>query len=333
MAYIKGISYYLPERVLTNEELAQEFSDWDVQKAAHKIGVQSRHIAATGETAADLAQKAAFKFFSDYSIDPASIDFVLLCTQSPDYFTPATACILQDKLGIPTSAGALDFNLGCSGWVYGLALADGLISARIAHNVLLLTAETYSKFLHPSDKGNRLIFGDGAAACLVCDASGIAQIGQFAFGTDGSGAQSLIVKTGAARQREATGNTSVDSEGRIVRDDWLYMDGGAIFAFALRTIPQLVKQVLHKNGIKDENADYYVFHQANKYMLNALRKACDLKSDEFYIGIENTGNTVSSTIPIALKDCLNRGVIHSGMNVMVAGFGVGLSWGATVLRF
>ena len=333
MAYIKGISYYLPERVLTNEQLAREFPDWDVQKAAHKIGVTSRHIAATDETASDLAQKAALKFFHEYSIDPATIDFVLLCTQSPDYFTPATACILQDKLGIPVSAGALDFNLGCSGWVYGLAVAEGLISSGAAHNVLLLTAETYSKYIHPSDKGNRLIFGDGAAACLVCEGDGTALIGQFVFGTDGSGAQSLIVKTGAARQKDATGNSAVDSEGHLMRDDWLYMDGGAIFAFVLRTIPPLVDQVLCKNGIDTVGADYYVFHQANKYMLSSLRKACAISKECFYVDLEQTGNTVSSTIPIALKDCLVRGVIHSGMNVMVAGFGVGLSWAACVLRF
>ena len=167
MAYIKGISYYLPERVVTNEELLKEFPEWSVDKVAKKVGVNSRHLAAKDETAGDMAEKAARKLFEEYNVSPNDIDFVMLCTQSPDYFLPSTACILQHKLGIPTTAGAFDYNLGCSGCVYGLAMAKGLISAGIAKNVLVLTAETYNKYLHPSDKSNRSIFGDGAAACLV----------------------------------------------------------------------------------------------------------------------------------------------------------------------
>ena len=164
MAYIKGISYYLTERVVTNEELLKEFPEWSVDKVAKKVGVNSRHLAAENETAGDMAEKAARKLFEEYNVSPTDIDFVMLCTQSPDYFLPSTACILQHKLGIPTTAGAFDYNLGCSGCVYGLAMAKGLISAGIAKNVLVLTAETYNKYLHPSDKSNRSIFGDGAAA-------------------------------------------------------------------------------------------------------------------------------------------------------------------------
>ena len=167
MAYIKGISYYLPERVVTNEELLKEFPEWSVDKVAKKVGVNSRHLAAEDETAGDMAEKAARKLFEEYNVSQSDIDFVMLCTQSPDYFLPSTACILQHKLGIPTTAGAFDYNLGCSGCVYGLAMAKGLIAAGIAKNVLVLTAETYNKYLHTSDKSNRSIFGDGAAACLV----------------------------------------------------------------------------------------------------------------------------------------------------------------------
>ena len=144
MAYIKGISYYLPERVVTNEELLKEFPEWSVDKVAKKVGVNLRHLAAEDETAGDMAEKAARKLFVEYNVSPNDIDFVMLCTQSPDYFLPSTACILQHKLGIPTTAGAFDYNLGCSGCVYGLAMAKGLISAGIAKNVLVLTAETYN---------------------------------------------------------------------------------------------------------------------------------------------------------------------------------------------
>lgn len=332
MAYIKGISYYLPEKVVTNEELLQEFPEWSVDKVAKKVGVNSRHLAGVSETAGDMAEKAARNLFAEYSVSPEEIDFILLCTQSPDYFLPSTACILQNRLGIPTSAGALDYNLGCSGCVYGMAMAKGLIAGGIAKNVLLLTAETYNKYLHPSDKSNRSIFGDGAAACLI-STEGMAEIGDFSLGTDGSGAEKLIVRTGAARYSKPTGKSEVDDEGHSRYDDYLYMDGGGIFNFTLDAVPAMMKDILAKNSLTNDGVDYYVFHQANKFMLNTIRKVCVLPKDKFYVNLEETGNTVSSTVMIALKQCLDAGTIHKGMSVMVAGFGVGLSWGGTILKF
>lgn len=331
-AYIKAISYYLPERELTNEELVCEFPEWSVEKVADKVGVYSRHLAGENETAGDMAEKAALALFEEYGISPKEIDFVMLCTQSPDYFLPSTACILQNKLGIPTSAGAFDYNLGCSGCIYGMAMAKGLIAAGIAKNVLLLTAETYNKYLHPEDKSNRSIFGDGAAACLI-STNGFAELGEFVLGTDGSGAENLIVKTGAARQKLPTGLQDEDSEGHIRRDDYLYMNGGAIFNFTLDAVPAMMAQLLEKSGLEKEQIDFYVFHQANKFMLNTIRKVCVLPKDKFYINLENVGNTVSSTVLIGLKECMKYGQIHSGMNVMACGFGVGLSWGGTIIRF
>lgn len=332
MAYIKGISYYLPEKVVTNEELLQEFPEWSVDKVAKKVGVNSRHLAGVSETAGDMAEKAARNLFAEYGVSPEEIDFILLCTQSPDYFLPSTACILQNRLGIPTSAGALDYNLGCSGCVYGMAMAKGLIAGGIAKNVLLLTAETYNKYLHPSDKSNRSIFGDGAAACLI-STEGMAEIGDFSLGTDGSGAEKLIVRTGAARYGKPTGKSEVDDEGHTRYDDYLYMDGGGIFNFTLDAVPAMMKDILAKNSLTNDGVDYYVFHQANKFMLNTIRKVCVLPKDKFYVNLEETGNTVSSTVMIALKQCLDAGTIHKGMSVMVAGFGVGLSWGGTILQF
>lgn len=330
-AFIKGISYYLPERVVTNEELVSEFPEWSVDKVAQKVGVYARHLAAEDETAGDMAEEAARRLFEEYQVLPSEIDFVLLCTQSPDYFLPSTACILQHRLGIPVSAGAFDYNLGCSGCVYGLAVAKGLIVAGIAKNVLLLTAETYSKYLHPSDKSNRSIFGDGAAACLV-STEGFAEIGEFVLGTDGSGANHLIVNTGAARGKHATGKVVEDEEGRMHFDDYLYMNGSAIFNFTLDAVPAMLKELLDKNGLPADAVDRYVFHQANKFMLNTIRKICVLPKEKFYVNLEETGNTVSSTVMIAMKDCIRQGLIQSGMNVMIAGFGVGLSWAGTILK-
>ncbi len=331
-AYIKAISYYLPEKVMTNEELVKEFPEWSVDKVAKKVGVNSRHIAAEDETAGDMAEKAARRLFEEYSINPKEIDFLLLCTQSPDYFLPSTSCILQDRLGLRTNIGAFDYNLGCSGCVYGLAVAKGLIAGGIAKNVLVLTSETYNKYLHQSDKGNRSIFGDGAAACLV-STEGMAEIGEFSLGTDGSGADNLIVRTGASRCKNPTGLSETDDEGHIRFDDYLYMNGGAIFNFTLDAVPAMMRDVLDKNGMEKDEVDYYVFHQANKFMLSTIRKICLLPKERFYINLEETGNTVSSTVMIGLKDCIVNGTVTKGMKVMVTGFGVGLSWAGTVLRF
>lgn len=332
-AFLKAISYYLPEDTLTNEMLAVEFPEWDVDKVYNKVGVRKRHLARPSVTAGDLAEKAARKLFDEEGVSPGDIDFVILCTQSPDYFLPSTACVLQDRLGIPTSAGAFDYNLGCSGCIYGMAMAKGLIAAGLASNVLLLTAETYTKYLHPLDKSNRTIFGDAAAACLISGVEGFAEIGDFVLGTDGSGAFNLMVRSGAARQPEKTARESVDDDGHVNREDYLYMNGSAIFNFTLETVPPLMKSLLAKSGIEKADVDYYVFHQANKYMLNTIRKVCGIPADRFYMDLEETGNTVSSTILIGLKECLRAGKILPGMEVMACGFGVGLSYGACMLHF
>ena len=182
-AFIKDIAYYLPEKVLTNEQIAEMFPEWSAEKVANKVGITERHISAADETATDMAYKAAEALFAQ-GIDRSCVDFVLLCTQSGDYFLPSSACLLQDRLGLSKHCGALDFNLGCSGYEYGLAMAKGLIMAGIAKNILLLTAETYTKYIHPQDKGNRTIFGDGASASLI-STEGFAEIGEFVLGTDG----------------------------------------------------------------------------------------------------------------------------------------------------
>ena len=332
-AYIRAISYYLPEETLTNEALATEFPEWDVDKVYNKVGVRTRHLAGDTETAGDLAEKAARKLFAEEGVNPSEIDFLLFCTESPDHFLPSTACILQDRLGIPTSAGALSYDLGCSGCIYGMAMAKGLIAAGVASNVLLLTAETYTKFLHPQDKSNRTIFGDGAAACLISKDKGLAEIKDFVLGTDGSGAANLMLHSGASRQPEKTGVETTDDDGHVNREDFLYMNGSAIFNFTLETVPPLMKSLLTKSGLEKAEVDYFVFHQANKYMLSTLRKVCGIPSDRFYIDLEETGNTVSSTILIGLKECLKTGTIVPGMKVMVCGFGVGLSYGAGMLQF
>ena len=328
-AFIKGISYYLPEQIITNQELLHDFPEWSVEKVAAKLGVVQRHIAAKDEMSSDMAIQAAKSLFKEYDIQPSEIDFVLFCTQSPDYFLPTSACIIQDKLGIPTNTGALDFNLGCSGFVYGLSLAKGLVIAGIAKNVLLLTSESYSKFIHPKDKSNRTIFGDAATATLITD-NGFAEILQFDFGTDGRGAHNLIVKTGGLRNPEQFNDLSFDENANPKSSDHLFMDGSEIVNFTLEMVPVLVEQTLQKNSLSAEDINLYVFHQANKYLLNFLRKKIRIPEEKFYYFIENVGNTVSSTIPIALKEASKENLLTG--NILIAGFGVGYSWGGTILK-
>lgn len=330
--YIKDIAYYLPEKVVTNEDIVRDFPEWSVEKIASKVGVHQRHVAAADETAADLAVRAAQSLFKQGKCGPQEVDFVLFCTQSPDYFLPTSACIIQKRLGLRTDIGALDFNLGCSGYVYGLALAKGLVVSGVAANVLLLTGETYNKHLHPKDKGNRTIFGDAASATLV-GTDGIAEIGNFSLGTDGSGADNLIIKSGGMRCPKRQDDLHFDENNNPVSSDYLYMNGSEIFTFTLDNVPPLIADTLSRNGVEKDEADLYVFHQANKYMLDFLRKKIRIAPERFYYCLSEYGNTVSNTIPIALSNALQDGSLTKGMKVVIAGFGVGYSWGGCLLRF
>ena len=327
-AYIKDIAYYLPANVLTNEQIAQAFPEWSAEKVANKVGITERHIAADDETATDMAYHAAENLFAQ-GVDRNAVDFIILCTQSPDYFLPSSACILQDRLGLSKQCGAFDFNLGCSGYEYGLAIAKGLIAANIAKNILLLTAETYTKYLHEQDKGNRTIFGDGASASLV-STEGFAEIGEVVVGTDGSGAENLIVRSLGSRHKDLMNNAQVDEDGNIVSGDHLYMHGGNVFNFTADVVPPMVEELLEKSHLKQDEVDLWVFHQANKYMINYLRKLLDIDKDKFYIYMQTVGNTVSSTIPIALCEARKENRLHG--NILLAGFGVGLSWGGVMLH-
>lgn len=333
-AKIQAISYYLPEKKLTNQRLSESFPEWSVDKISSKTGIYIRRIASENEYSSDLAIAAAERLFDENKIDRKSVDFILFCTQSPDYFLPTTACIIQDKLNIPTSAGALDFNLGCSGYVYGLSLAKGLIAANIATNVLLLTSETYSKFIHPQDKSNRTIFGDAAAATLIAKDNGCCELGDFELGTDGAGRENLIVKNRGIRNFNLKGNDFFDIDGNYLRnDDFLYMNGGEIFKFTSEAVPKLINNLLHKSKLGIEEIDLFIFHQANAFMLNHIRKKLNIEESKFFLFLENCGNTVSSTIPIALKEAIEQRKIKPNDKVLLAGFGVGYSWGATILQF
>lgn len=332
-AVIKSMDFFVPDHVLTNEQLAAEFPEWTAERIEKKLGIVERHIAGPDECASDLGYAAAKKLFETGACTPGDIDYLLFCTQSPDYILPTTACLLQNRLGLLKSAGALDFNLGCSGFVYGLGVAKGLVETGQAKRVLLITAETYSKFMHPKDKGVRTLFGDGAAATLVEGEPNPAKpggLGPFVYGTDGGGGKALCVTAGGARSREGANHMT---PGHPYPDSSLFMDGGAIFNFSLKVVPESLHMLLEKSGIAFDDVDLFVFHQANAYMLDFLQKKCKIPSDKFYLCMKPFGNTVSSTIPIALCHAWKEGRLQPSSRVVVIGFGVGLSWASGLIEW
>lgn len=335
-AAILDFAGHLPATILDNEELGALYPGWDADKIFEKTGIRRRHIAALGETAGDLAAHAAEALFARGRVRREQVDFVILCTQAPDYLLPTTACILQHRLGLGTGIGALDVNLGCSGFVYCLSLAKGLVESGAARCVLLLTADTYSKTIHPLDKSVRTLFGDGAAATAVVarEAQAAAPaIGPFVFGTDGRGADKLIVEGGGMRTPRSpeTAREYSDESGNVRSRDHLYMAGAEIMAFSLREVPRAANALLEKAGVAREAVDYVVLHQANRFMLEALRKKMGIAPDRFPIHVEECGNTVSSTIPLALEAMRAQGSFAAPRTLMLLGFGVGLSWAGCMI--
>lgn len=322
---IGPIAIHLPELVEDNDLLARLNPRWDMELIYKKTGVRERHIAAKDECASDLGVAAAETLFEQYGVDRNSIDFLLFCTQTPDIALPTTACLMQDRLKLPTSAGALDFNLGCSGYVYGLALADGLIRSDAAKRILFITAETYSKYIDPADRSLRPIFGDGAAATLI-EAADEPSLGPFVFGTDGSGAGALMLTEGGLRPPAAALQPSK-------RKRWpssMFMDGPALVKFSLDVVPPLIEQLLDRAKLDQEAIDLYLVHQATTFMTEHLRARLHLPPEKMPEALEAYGNTVSSTLPVLIRELRQNGGLRPGTCTLQIGFGVGLSWGGCV---
>tara|TARA_Y100000766_G_C18900472_1_gene603168 strand:- start:294 stop:1244 length:951 start_codon:yes stop_codon:yes gene_type:complete len=309
-----------PDDILSNANLVDEFSDVDMSRLEKKLGILERRVVAKDETAIDLAKKVCSKI---PKVELDQIDLLIYCSQTPEYFLPSTSCVLQNDLGLNKTCGAFDFNLGCSGYIYGLAMAKSFLMSGVATKVLFVTSETYSKYLHKDDWSNRLIFGDAATATIL-DKEDVNKIGEFDLGTDGGGAENLMVKGGAGKS---------NFQQNFQRDNLFFMNGPEVFKFTLDNVPITIQSCLDKNGKSIEDIDYVIFHQANFYMLKNLRKKVKIDKDKFYINVKKVGNTVSNTIPIAIEDSLRRGLINSGDCVLLCGFGVGYSWGSTIVKF
>ena len=327
---LEALEYWLPNRELTNEDLANEFEGLEPSKILRSTGIRSRRVGP--EPASDMAVQAAEKLFSRHDVDRRDIDFLLLVTQTGDHAMPATACIVQHKLKLPISCGALDVNLGCSGYIYALFLAKALLNSGQCRRLLLLTVEKVAH-LHPKDRSTRVLLGEAATATLLSRTNAFAALGEFELGTDGSGYKNLIVPAGgtALPRSATTAQETADDAGNVRSQDTLHMDGLEIFNFSMQRVPGLIDAVLEKNGLAKEDIALFVLHQANKMILETLRTKLGIDKERYCIDLEATGNTSSCTLPIALHN--RTGALKQGDKVLLCGFGIGYSWGATVLQW
>jgi 3-oxoacyl-[acyl-carrier-protein] synthase III len=320
-AAIGPIAAWFPERVETNEDLEREFPAWNIPEIESKTGIRRRYVASPEQCSSDLGVAACEKLFTTHGIDRESIDYILLCTQTPDYFLPTTACLMQHRLGLRKGIGAIDFNLGCSGFVYGLSLADGLIRTGEVRRVLLVTAETYTKLIDPADRSLRTIFSDAAAATLV-EAVDEPSLSTFEFGTDGSGADTLIANRGGFRPEAG----SIRPRHRQRWKSNLYMDGQSLMSFTVTAIPTVIDSILQRRGIALTQVDLLLMHQATEKMLSLLRERIGVEPERLPIRLSDTGNTVSSTLPILISQLRESGELRRDMQTILLGFGVGWSW-------
>jgi len=321
--YLRGIRYHVPETRLTNDDLSRRHPAWKADRIYDATGIRERRLASLHTTAGDLAALAAEQLLADLRLDRSLIDAILLCTQSPDYFPvcPSTACLLQTRLGLSTGCAAFDFNLGCSGYTYGLWLARSLIISGSARNVLLLTAETITRYCDPQDMATLVNFGDGAAATWLSGDSdqALAEVGMTVYGTDGRGAENLMIPGGGAR----------DPAGR----QYVTMNGAEVFCFTLFTVKQGIQHLLDRTALHWDDVDWFFLHQASGFLLDKLVRDLGVPPEKCPIDLEEFGNTSSASIPLLLRRCQERNLIHPGQQAVLAGFGVGYSWAITHLRF
>ncbi|MCI0437654.1 MAG: ketoacyl-ACP synthase III [Chloroflexi bacterium] len=336
-AFISAIDYAVPARRVSNSELAQTHPGWRMDRVVQSTGVEYRHWASESETALDLAEAACRKLIERGALIPERIDALLFCTQTPDYIMPPNACLLQDRLGLPRTVAAFDYTLACSGFVYGLFMSKALIESGMAQNVLLVTADTYSRLMNPEDRATMTLFGDGAAATVIT--AGRPGLKEFLLATDGRGGPTFMVPSGGARTpRLSVCAARVDggANGKVGSDtssEHIVMRGAAVLDFVKKEIPGLVRALLDKASLTMDDLDLLFYHQASQVSLEYLYRALNVPPNKQFRNIANVGNTVSASIPMALREAELQGALKPGMRVMLVGFGVGLSWGGCVVNW
>ena len=320
--YINKIEYYLPLKKESNAQILKSAgkNKYDAKKWIDKIGIKTRRIAEKNIFSNDLAIMSAKKIMR--SIDPNDIDYLIFCTNTPDFILPTNACILQDKLGLKKNIGAIDVILACSGYIYTLGIAKSLIATKQAKNILLITSDVYSKFIKKNDFKNRILFGDGSTSTLISSRKqkNSFQIDNFIYGTDGSGHKNAIINNFGSRY----------CNNKKKGGDSLNLDGPEIYKFALKRVPIAINEFLKKNNLKFAKIDHFVFHQANEFITKSLQRILNIPDDKVFNEMHSTGNTSSSSIPIVLSKNFNK--LSSKKNVLLIGFGGGLSWGVCLIK-
>lgn len=332
-AFIKYISEFYPERIFSNENFFEKFPALKSKKEALlKVGVSNRYIVDKEIPASDLAFNAAEKLFKETNINRFDIDALIFCSTEFDHYTPTTSSILQHKLKLSNNIIAIDIVSSCTGFIHSLSIAKGMVEANDNKNVLLLCVSTLTKTFHEKDANSHFLFGDAATAVLISNRPE-GGIGKFAFGTDGGRSDYIIVKDGGGRNK-LTNESFLENEneyGNTTCNANFFMNGTGVFLFGLKTVPKLITEILAKNNTTFEEIDYFVFHQANEFLLKTLKKKLGIPDEKFIIHMGETGNTVAATIPIALNYLNNRIDFKENSRVLIAAFGTGLTWGGTIV--
>ena len=334
---LAGLASAVPDFVRTVDDDVERFQSEDFRKIGESIGVTSRRIAPDGVCSSDLCVAAAERLLDELNWDRESIQALLFVTQTPDFRAPATACTLQSRLGLPTNCAAMDINLGCSGYVYGLATAAQFVQGMAngqenGGRVLLLVGDTITHFVSPDDRATAPLFGDAGSATAL-EFSSSAEPIVFSLGTDGRGLNHLIVPAGGARQprTEETGIRTVRESGNIRSDEDMYMNGAEVFSFALQEVPKMVRSTLAEAGWTIDEVDGVVMHQSNGIMLKHLRKRLKVDEDNFVIALEGYGNASCASIPLAMTHQWAQTGLSQKRRLVLAGFGLGWSWGGAAV--
>jgi len=333
-AEIRGIAYKLPDLVVTNEMLGAENPTWDMSRVESRTGVAARHIARDDETAFDLACRACDSLFEEHPEAREQVDAILFCTQSGDYVMPPNACLLHEYLGLPEDVFATDFNLACSGFVYGLGLAQSLLASGIATNVLLINADTYSKYINRGDRSARALFGDGAAATWLAASDSGRGLIAIRCATSGKDHRKFIIPAGGCRLPRTldTAVEQADSSGNLRSLENIHMDGAGVLSVLNATAPRQIRALLESNQMTLDDIDMFVFHQASKMALDSLNARLRIPADKSFSNLRGVGNTVSASIPIAIRDAIDLGRIRAGDRVLVSAIGVGMSWATAIME-
>jgi 3-oxoacyl-[acyl-carrier-protein] synthase III len=329
---IAGISAAVPEHSQSCSESESIFGREVTAKISRHSGVSQRHVTLKGLCTSDLCYIAAERLLKELDWTAESIDALILVTQTPDYVLPATSCTLQRRLGLSKRCAAFDVNLGCSGYVYGLWLAGRIVSGGGFRRVLLLVGDTISRIVSPSDRASALLFGDAGTATALERCQDSEEM-RFDLGTDGTGQDSLIVPAGSFRH-PSTYETAQRKEregGNVRSDEDLFMDGIDVFNFTIREVIPLILNLLKETGWSKEELDALVLHQANQFILQHLAKRLGLPAEKVPSALQFYGNTSSASIPLTLVSALGDRIATGAMRLLLAGFGVGWSWGAVTL--